>query len=739
MRVGRQAVRGALGLVGLWVAPDAGAAERFCDGASTVRVEAVEMAGSAVSAVELRNVGTSPATLGGAEVVVTGAVDGEVNASLRRGEAAIHRLAFPGAVTLDVGEVVTISLRGSYAYKQSHGGTWPDYELPVRGGEPEVPNLRVAGGFSRLGSAPALVGVVCLAEQADLDVVPVTANAGRIQAPPWLPPRPEPAGGAVVGDGEGVRVELDVLVALSPEVQRDGEITYLVTVRSTGTAPAVLPVRIDLPEGTVASEWVATPGDTVPALPDADGRFEVGPLPPGGRQTWVLRTRFDPANPPRGRLQARFRTEGGGDVTERVSFVAVPEDDRPVAGPAAPARRIKVDDKGHVGVFGRAFLPDGDPVTQDVNVGIDARVQVDVAHGPFKERARVYGLIDATDHRRDAIFVEEAYVAWRHPSAQVEVGAITLNTSRLDTFHPADVVNARFLDSEIENPSKIGEPMVAGRVNVPTGAISVYLMPWYTAPRLASPRSRFNPNPGLELGAPRFLEWSGKVVTDRLGPQFGVNVQQVFGPVDLAVQWLRHQDRSQPLLVLPPGETEPSLLLLPVNHVGLNYNQAAGSTVLKGEAAWRRFGRPDGAPAWLGELPDRDHVALAGGFEYSFGIGSYTLATFVEGQAIVLEGPDDPVVRASLTPFQRDVLLGTRFTFNDRYDRSIVLLAIVDVETGDEVFGGLRYGQRLDEHWTIAASARSVFAPLPTAAQPATGLMALRDLRFVNLLLSRHF
>jgi hypothetical protein len=738
MRGSRRALLGAVGAFALAAAP-ARAADRFCDGVSTVRVEAVEMAGQAVSAIELRNVGDRSATLAGTELVVTGPVDGDVHASLLRGEAAIHRLAFPGAVTLDVGEVVVVSLRGSYAYKQSHGGNWPDYELPVRGGEPEVPNMRVAGGFSRLGSAPAVVGVVCLSQQVDLDVMPVTANAGRIQAPPWLPPSLRPGGGEVdAGETEGVSVELEVLVALSPEVQRDGEITYLVTVRSTGTAPAELPIRVDLPEGTVVDEWVSVPEGASRELP-VEGRFVVGPLAPGARQTWVLRTRFDPANPPRGRLQARFRAEGGGDATERVSFVAVPEDNRPTAGTTAPARRVKVDDKGHVGVFGRAFLPDGNPVTQDVNVGIDARLQVDVAHGPFKERARVYGLVDATDTRRDAIFVEEAYLAWRRGPGQLEVGAVTLNTSRLDTFHPADVVNARFLDSEIENPSKIGEPMVAGRLNVPTGAVSVYLMPWYTAPRLASPRSRFNPNPGLELGAPRFLEWSGRVTTGRLGPQFGVNVQQVFGPVDLAVQWLRHQDRTQPLLVLPPGEDDPSLLLLPVNHVGLNYNQAAGSTVFKGEAAWRRFGRPDGAPAWLGELPERDHIALAGGFEYSAGIGSYTLAAFVEGQAIVLEGPDDPVIRATLTPFQRDVLVGTRLTFNDRYDRSLVLLTIVDLETGDEVFGGIRYGQRLDERWTVAASARSVFAPVPGPSQPATGLMALRELRFLNLLISRHF
>ncbi len=721
-----------LGAMGVAVAPVASAAS-FCAGDSEIRVEAVEMNGAAVSAIEVRNVGLVAGNVSGLEVVVVGDTRGDLHDYVRSGKATIHRLAFPANLRIDVGEVVTVSLRGSYAYKQQHGGTWPDFELPVRGGEPEVPNMRISGGFARLGAAPERVGLVCVAEGRDLDVMEVQAGVERLQAPPWIPPRLAPDG------VESAGADIELMVAPSADVGRDGVVTYVVHVRPRSTSPTPVSLELTLPDGLVFEEWLSSPDDLTPPE-DSMAPFWEGVLSDGLPRTWVARVRFDPSSPPLGRLRASARaTSGETESSAKMTFVAVPEPDQQSSRPGAPEREVEVDDKGQVGTFTRAFLPDGDPVTQDINVGLDARLQVDVEHGDWHERGKVYGLIDATDPRRDAVFVEDLYIAWRSGDFQIVVGAVTLNTSRLDTFHPADVINARFLDTEIENPAKIGEPMVSGRANIPKGAVTAYVMPWFTAPRLASPRSRFNPNPGLELGQPLYLQWSGSVRQERYGLQWGLNLEQTYGPVDLSVQFLRHQDRQQPIVVEVPGEPLPQLLSLPVNHVGFNYNQAVGSTVLKGEAAWRRFGRSDAAPAYLDGLAARDHVALAGGLEYSFGVGPYTLAALAEGQWIVLEGQDDPVVRASLSPFQRDALVGARLTFNDRANRSLVLLAIVDLETADEVFGGLRYGQRMGEHWTLAASVRSVFAPEPGPAGPQTGLQALRDLRFANLLVSRHF
>jgi len=693
------------------------------------------MRGAAVSAVELRNIGAGPADVSGLEIVVAGTVRGELHDYVRSGQATIHRLSFPTQLELGIGEIVTVSLRGSYAYKQEHGGTWPDYELPVRGGEPEVPNMRVSTGFARLGAAPERVGLVCVAQGRDLDVMPVQAGLKRSKAPPWIPPRLDR------GDDSGGGLDVELMVAPSPTVKRDGIVTYVIHARPRGDVPTPVAMSLELPDGLAFDEWLSFPDALgAPASEVGEGPFWEGTLDGGLPRTWVLRARFDPSAAPMGRLRAEARAVSGDEEsTAKVAFVAVPAPDSPAGRPGLPERAVQFEDKGHVGSFTRAFLPDSNPETQDVNTGLDARLQVNVEHGDWRERARVYGLVDVTDPRRDALFVEELFVAWRQGDFQVVAGAVTLNTSRLDTFHPADVVNARFLDSEIENPAKIGEPMLSGKANIPKGAITAFLMPWYTAPRTASPRSRFTARPGRELGQPLFLQWSGVATTQRYGLQWGLNLEQTYGPVDLAVQFLRHQDRQQTVVVQAPGEPQQQLLSLPVNHVGFNYNQAVGATVLKGEAAWRRFGMPDGAPGYLSDLPNRDHVALAAGVEYSFGLGRYTVAALAEGQVIVLEGPDDFAIRASLTPFQRDVLLGARLAFNDSRDRSLVLLATIDLETGDEAFTGIRYGQRLNEHWTIAASARSVFAPQPGPEGPQTGLQALRNLRFANLLLSRHF
>ena len=88
-------------------------------------------------------------------------------------------------------------------------------------------------------------------------------------------------------------------------------------------------------------------------------------------------------------------------------------------------------------------------------------MEASLKHKPFKQKARLYGRIDQQDSGRTVLVVEELWLEWKTSDLRVRVGADLLNWSATEAFHPADIMNARNLDSDVESYEKVGEPMVS--------------------------------------------------------------------------------------------------------------------------------------------------------------------------------------------------------------------------------------------------------------------------------------
>lgn len=413
----------------------------------------------------------------------------------------------------------------------------------------------------------------------------------------------------------------------------------------------------------------------------------------------------------------------------------------PWAAARADESAGRVRTRAELGFAGRAYLPDDRDATVDDDLRLTGLVSVqqtgEIFHGRFSARGRVA----AEETEASALSLEEAYLGADAHVLDLSVGFQILNWTATEAFHPADVVNARDLDSALENPDKLGEPMVALRAPLFAGAAMVAFMPFRIAPRLPGLRSRARPVPaGLRLGAPLFVGRDGAVNDDRFAPQFLARLSQTIGDADVALTYVDHTDRSQPGLSISTADGAVSPLYFGVHHLGLTYTHVLEDWIVKVEGAYRRFvdskAESGAAPSRLVVAPE-NHGTAAVGLEYGFPTESGGEATLIaEGEAIF--GPDK-AERRRLTPFQRDVLLGARYSLGDVAGTEIEGFAIGDLEPDGgmpELLGILTARRRLDDAWSLAGTLRWVQAEDKGAA--STGLMPLSRFRTLEITLTRH-
>lgn len=407
---------------------------------------------------------------------------------------------------------------------------------------------------------------------------------------------------------------------------------------------------------------------------------------------------------------------------------------------AGPSQAKKVKSKGSVAIEARAFTPDGDNATDDFGLGLAARLEAKYRHRPFEEQLRVFARADLLDPTRAIAVVEEGYVGYRKKPVRLRVGYQLLNWTATEAFHPADVMNSRNYDSRIENPDKLGEPMVEARVRFWNGSAAAYYMPFRIAPELPAASSRLSLAPdGVALG--RIL-WAGRdqQITDEfIEHQWALRVAQSIGGADVSLHVLQMQDRTQPTQVLDQSTGRLHPLYHFVTQVGGTYQQVFDAVVLKLEFAHREFGFPDETGDYqLIQREQLDHTQIAFGAEYGWGYESGAEGiVFVEGQAFVVYD-DAERAEPDLHPFQRDVLLGYRHMSNDVDSTQFQAGVIIDTEIFPQLLFSASYSQRLTDVWSLGANLRVVHAPPEDTDRPF-GLERLHEANELNLTLSRFF
>ncbi len=416
--------------------------------------------------------------------------------------------------------------------------------------------------------------------------------------------------------------------------------------------------------------------------------------------------------------------------------------------------QCKSESGGEIKSENRAFEDDNDSSTADYGIGIYARLDHQFKCSPVFTSVRAVSRVDSVDPERDVVYLEEAWVGVRFWRMYLKAGSQLFNWTATEAFQPADIMNSRNFDSNLENAEKFGEPSISLEIEIPFGSITGYYMPYYIDPKFPGNRSRlsFISIPAnFSAGEALKVDHDGQLSSDDYGHQAAVLWRISVGAFDAGIHALEQVSRNFALPVLDPTTNSVSALFPRLRQAGGQLQLVTGPLINKVELAYRKYREFDqsiksryfavsgaGAQA-LQNIPEHSIVAL--GLEYGFDLqGGSELTLLLEGQHVFGLNRNE---REAIEIFQADVLFGIRYAANDVLDKQFLISALADVERladggkYQQILINSNYSQRINEEWSFQMGVRRTIAPQQGASP--IGLEALDDANQYFFNLSRFF
>ena len=388
--------------------------------------------------------------------------------------------------------------------------------------------------------------------------------------------------------------------------------------------------------------------------------------------------------------------------------------------------------QGEITLESRLFEDDAKTTTEDRGLSVKSTVGTDFKKDNFEFVFQGISRADAYDNDRTFLALEDLYFMYHLPWFRFKAGYVVLNWTATEAFHPADIINSRNLDSNLENLEKLGELTVSTETDIFGGILAFYLFPKFTSPIYPGAKSRLGL--GLPIKKPKIVGTDGTLIEDQWTLQGGSRFSMTLGQADLSLHFLKTVDRHYPALVVNFDSFTP-VSLTPhyfyMTQLGGTYTHVFESVILKFEFAKKNFER---ANVTIANMPE-DHSQIAGGLEYITNFSWGAEANFlIEGQSFVETTEQE---RASLGAFQQDVLLGVRYAFNDIMGSEFFVSFISDLERSQEYLYNFDFQRRISDQWKIKLGGRYIDAPKKEVN--AKGLELLDGASQVFLNLSRYF
>ena len=408
--------------------------------------------------------------------------------------------------------------------------------------------------------------------------------------------------------------------------------------------------------------------------------------------------------------------------------------------------------QGEIAFEARRFENDSSQNTKETNLSILSRLEQSYEGEGSKHVFRAFARVDRFDEERSILAMEDAYASWyfgEEEDVKFLIGYKLFNWTATEAFHPADSINSRNYDSDLENLEKKGELVVELNKTFGDGEISFYLFPRFESPEYPGSESRLGL--GVDLSKPEVYDGTTPA-ENRWVTQYGARLGYSFDFADIGLHVLQHVDRGNPLVgtndysynsflqsYVPSNLTSftnsPTPYYFEALQIGATMTVPLGLFIFKFEGATRTFEEDISILTARGLRRPVDHQEAAVGLEIpiSHDDGSET-NFFVEATGVF---GVDKQTRSELNIFQRDAFIGLRHAFNDEMGTEVFLSMITDIERDNERLFNASYTRRLSDTWKIKTGLRVYDAPKKESL--TKGLEAYDGDNHVHLSLTRYF
>lgn len=333
--------------------------------------------------------------------------------------------------------------------------------------------------------------------------------------------------------------------------------------------------------------------------------------------------------------------------------------------------------------------------------------------GGLSFEAAPYIRFDSSDGERDLFDLREFSFLYVKGNWETRVGVSKVFWGVAESQHLVDAINQTDLAANPDAEEKLGQPMIQVTRVSGLGDFSVFALPGFRERTFPGREGRLRGALPVDADRPLY-ESSGE--DERV--DLALRWKRYVGAFDIGLHYFKGTNRD-PLFVVEfnPADAprlRPYYELM--DQVGVDVQMTQGGWLWKLEALARETGS------------DR-YSAMVGGFEYTlYGIGGSAVDL-----GLLTEAHLDSRGEFAPTPFNRDLFIGGRFTWNDEADTSLIAGAFVDADTGS-TFGRLEYERRLRGGYKLELEVQK----LANLAQ-ADPLYSFRSDSYMQIALSRYF
>jgi hypothetical protein len=315
-----------------------------------------------------------------------------------------------------------------------------------------------------------------------------------------------------------------------------------------------------------------------------------------------------------------------------------------------------------------------------------------------------YALLDQYDAERTHADIRE--LSWDHAAYDWELraGVSKVFWGVTESVHLVDIINQTDLVVNLDGEDKLGQPMLKLSLIRDWGVVDLFLLPGFRERTFPGKQGRPRFAIPIDADSVRYESAAEEWHTDA-----AVRWSDSIGEFDIGIAHFYGTSR-EPRFLVEPGAVNPASgsidHLTPyyeiINQTSIDLQAIYGSWLWKLEAITR---------SGQGNRIN----AAAGGFEYTFvGVNASRLDIGVIGEYLYdSRGDELEPGKAlsgqpfSLSPFQSDLVLGTRFTLNDVNGSELLASVILDLEGGGQSYN-IEASRRIGNDWKLSLEARGV-------------------------------
>lgn len=358
---------------------------------------------------------------------------------------------------------------------------------------------------------------------------------------------------------------------------------------------------------------------------------------------------------------------------------------------SALAAELKFSSFGWFELEGTAFAQSANPVFDTdgalqqadqggVSFAIRPSFRLETANKGVQLTLTPFVRVDSMDSQRSHADLREAKL-----DAQLgKIGSVRFDATlgfeqvfwgKAESINLVNVINAADLVEDLSGDEKLGQPLLRlGAYTGDYGALQLYYLPYVRTTDYAGAGGRFRSR--IALKDEPVIETAG----ERWTPSFAARWSQALGGLDLGLSAFHGVGRDAFAQIVAFAGTEPAVaqpVLTRETRLGIDAQYTHEATLFKFEGVWRKTDTPR-AMVWRDGYRD---VALVGGIEHTLHAVGGTEADL----GLIAEYAWDERGDEAPGLFDRELILGARLAFNDPDDSSLLFLAAVDTNNGEQV------------------------------------------------------